>query len=347
MRKGNGPPSLEDRVHRVLCAIVENFIDTPEPVGSRTLSKILDLALSPATIRNIMADLTDQGFLEQPHTSAGRAPTHRAYRYFVDVCMEETGLPDEVRRVIERAVVESSSGLVSLLTSTCSLLAGLTQFTGIVASPKISQTRLRMIEFLKIQPKRIYVALITQSNMVHHKIIDLSEEISQEFLNSVSAFLNQQFASDNLGDVRERVLKSLMEDKENYDNLLAQAVRLSKKAFDLSEERELFVDGQSHIANDFNDTSRIRRLLQTLEEKFALIGLMDQNLDTDGVNITIGGENPVPDLWDYSMITANYSNGSHVLGTIGVIGPTCMDYLRVVPIIDYTAKTLSQAIANQ
>ena len=339
--------SLEDRFHKILCVIVQSYIETTEPVGSRSLSKKLDLGISPATIRNIMADLTEQGFLEQPHTSAGRVPTYKGYRYFVDICMGQTPLSTEVKRVIEQAVRESSQGLVSRLTSTCQLLAGLTQFTGIVASPRISQTRLRKVEFLKIEERRIYVVLITQSNMVLHKIIEVSETLSQDFLNSVSASLNRQFETEPLDDVREQVLQSLSESHEKYNQLLAQAVRLSRKAFDLTEERQLYVDGQSFIVKEFNDIEKIQRLLETLEEKITLIGLMDNGMDEEGVQVTIGEENPITDLQTCSLITANYSNGGIVLGSIGILGPTRMDYSRVIPIIDYTAKALSEAIANQ
>lgn len=338
---------MDDRFHKILCAIVQCYIETTEPVGSRSLSKILDLGLSPATIRNIMADLTEQGFVEQPHTSAGRVPTYKAYRYFVDCCMSQTLLSTEVKRVIERAVQESSQGLVSLLNSTSQLLAGLTRFTGIVASPRISQTRLRKVEFLKIEDRRIYVVLITQSNMVLHKIIEVSETLSQDFLNSVSASLNRQFETEPLDDVREQVLQSLSDSQEEYDQLLAQAVRLSRKAFDLTEERQLYVDGQSFIVKEFDDIEKIQRLLETLEEKITLIGVMDTGMDEDGVQVTIGEENPISDLQTCSLVTANYSNGGIVLGSIGILGPTRMDYSRVIPIIDYTAKTLSEAIANQ
>lgn len=347
MRQGTEKLELEERSAKLLCAIVENYIQTTEPVGSRTLSKILDIGISPATIRNIMADLTEQGFLDQPHTSAGRVPTHLAYRFFVNRGMGQTVLPEEVRRVIERAIQESSQGLVSLLNSTSRLIARLTQFTGLVASPRISQTRLRVIEFLKIRNRQIFVVLITQSNMVHHKIIEVSEDLSQEFLNSISLSLNRQFETENLDNVRQQVLSSLTEDHEKYDQLLAQAVRLSKKAFDLTEERDLYVDGQSFIVREFNDIEKTQRLLEALEEKFTLIGLMDGTLGDSGVCVTIGQENLNENFRACSLVTANYHNGSHVLGAIGVLGPTRMDYSRVIPIIDYTAKTLSAAIANQ
>jgi heat-inducible transcriptional repressor len=350
MATGTVEEHMDDRLKSILCAIVENYIETVEPVGSRTLSKALSLNLSPATIRNTMADLTELGYLEQPHTSAGRVPTNRAYRYYVDHCIGGLGedtLPGEVQIVIERSLNESSAGLAQLLNSATSLISGLTQFTGVVASPRISQVRLRMIEFLKINESQIYVVLITQSNMVHQKIIEASENLSQEFLNSVSEYLNEHFAASSLEDVREKVLESLVKEKENYDQLLAQAVRLSRKAFDIADERQLYVEGQSFIAREFDNLEKIRRLLEALEDKISLIGLLDETLDNPGVNITIGLDDPDLYLEDCSLVTAKYHIGNRALGAIGVIGPNRMNYGRIIPILDYTAKTLSAAIANQ
>lgn len=350
MATGKVEEHMDDRLKSILCAIVENYIATVEPVGSRTLSKGLSLNLSPATIRNSMADLTELEYLEQPHTSAGRVPTNRAYRYYVDHCISDLGedaLPEEVQTVIERSLNESSAGLAQLLNSATVLISGLTQFTGVVASPRISQVRLRMIEFLKINESQIYVVLITQSNMVHQKIIESSEDLSQEFLNSISEYLNEHFAASSLEDVREKVLESLVKEKANYDQMLAQAVRLSRKAFDIADERQLYVEGQSFIAREFDNLEKIRRLLEALEDKISLIGLLDKTLDSPGVNITIGLEDSELFLDDCSLVTAKYHIGNRALGSIGVIGPNRMNYGKIIPILEYTAKTLSAAIANQ
>ncbi len=165
---------LEDRVKAILNAIVDSYIQTAEPVGSRTLSKHLGLGLSPATIRNVMADLTDQGYLEQPHTSAGRIPTDKAYRFFVDSLVTAATLPDDIKRMIDETLGESTPSLEKTLSNTTKLLAGLTRFTGLVAAPRVNMTRLKLIEFIKISGHQIFVVLITQSNMIHNKIIEIS-----------------------------------------------------------------------------------------------------------------------------------------------------------------------------
>ncbi|HUJ73264.1 MAG TPA: heat-inducible transcriptional repressor HrcA [bacterium] len=339
---------LDARVRTILLAVVDSYIHTGEPVGSRTLSKMLALGLSAATIRNVMADLTELGYLEQPHTSAGRVPTDQAYRYYVDASgAQVAALPEAVKLTIDEAIADSATGLESLLSRTTKLLSELTDFTGVVASPQVQANRLKMLEFLRISPQQVIVVLITHSNMVHNKILRVSEDMNQEFLNTVSRYLNEQFSQKSLGEIRDQVLTSLLEEKEQYDQLLAQVVRLGKRAFDLSNARELYVEGQFHIVKQLQDIPKIQALLQALEKKFAIIELLDQTLSAAGVNIVIGQENKMDYLEDCALVTATYGTARDSLGAIGVIGPTRMDYLRVIPIIDYTAKVLSTAIASQ
>jgi len=337
---------LETREGAILLALVDNFILTGEPVGSRTLSKINALGLSAASIRNVMSDLTEQGFLEQPHTSAGRVPSDKAYRYYVDARAGEVPLAAEIRDAIDEVLGDFSGGLEQLLAITTRLLAELTQFTGVVASPHMETTRLKMLEFLRVNPQQVFVVLITQSNMVYSKILRVSEDLSQEFLNSVSRYLNEHFLSKSLVDIRRQVLDSLAEEKEQYDQLLAQVARLSKRAFDLSDARELYVEGQSNIVKDLHDVRRIGSLLQALEEKFDIIALLDQTLTETGVNISIGMENKLACLEGCSVLTAQYGERDNSLGALAVIGPTRMNYQRVIPIVEYAARALTQAIAN-
>jgi heat-inducible transcriptional repressor len=337
---------LEKRVKEILRAIVGSYIEHAEPVGSRTLSKLLDLGLSPATIRNVMADLTDQGYLSQPHASAGRVPTDKAYRFYVDSVVRASTLPEHARRMIDEVVRESPASLEKTLAGTTKLLALLTHFAGVIAAPRVNTTRLKLIEFIKVSQYRVFVVLITKSNLAYHKIIEVGEDLSQEFLNTVSRYLNTHFSDQSLFKIRERVLERLVEEKEQYDQLLAQVIRLTKKAFDFSDERELYVEGQVNILKAVNDVDSIQRLMSTLEERISILNLLDETITGRGVKILIGVENDLEDLRGFSLVTANYGNGITVLGSLGIIGPTRMDYGRIVPIIDYTAKSLTQTIAN-
>ncbi len=338
---------LESRVKAILTTIVASYIENAEPVGSRTLSKHLGLDLSAASIRNVMADLTEQGYLDQAHASAGRVPTDKAYRFYVDSVVKAATLPAHVKQMVDEVVHQSSESLEKTLVGTTKLLALLTHFTGVVAAPRVNTTRLKQIEFIRISEKQVFVVLITRSNLAYNKIIEVSEDLPQDFLNSVSGYLNSQFSNCSLFEIRERMLERLVEEKEQYDQLLAQVIRLSKKAFDFSEERELYVEGQFNILRAVDDLDSMQRLMKTLEERISILGLLDRTLTARGVKILIGIESNMEDLHGFSVVTANYGNGTSPLGSIGVIGPTRMDYNRIVPIIDYTAKSLTRTIAGR
>ncbi|MDH4121199.1 MAG: heat-inducible transcriptional repressor HrcA [Deltaproteobacteria bacterium] len=337
---------MEERVKNILTAIISSYIKTAEPVGSRTLSKSLELNLSPATIRNVMSDLVDSGYLLQPHTSAGRVPTHKAYRFYAESMVTANSIPEEIKEMIERTLGESSQDLETLLGNTTRLLADLTRFTGIVAAPRADRARLKRIEFIKVGARQVFVVLITRSNMVHNKIIETGEELNQEQLNTITSYLNGEFGNRSLMDIRSDVMARLMEEKSRYDQMLAQVVRLGKKAFELPESAALYVDGQSNLVREFQEGDTLSLLLKALEEKISIVQLLDKTLQANGVQIYIGAENGPKELQDCSIITSQYGEGSHILGALGVIGPTRMDYPRVIPIVDYTAKILSQAISH-
>ena len=350
-RLGKAKPMADDntdgRLDTILAAIIEIYIETAEPVGSRTLSRVLDQGLSAATIRNVMADLTELGYLDQPHTSAGRVPTDKAYRFYVDRMEKSTEVPEEIRALVGDTLEQSPAGLDSLLNVTTKMLADMTHFTSIVAAPRSSFTRLKQIEFIRISEHQICVALITQSNLVYNKIIEIPEVLPQAFLNSVSGYLNEQFSQDSLQEIRDKMLGSLLEEKDHYDQLLAQVVRLSKRAFDMSSVRALYVEGQSHIVKGFHDADKIGKLLRMLEEKITILSLLDETIKAPGVNIAIGVENPYEEFQECTVVTAHYGHGDNPLGAIGVIGPTRMNYLEIIPIINFTALSLTAAITNQ
>ncbi|MDH4248584.1 MAG: heat-inducible transcriptional repressor HrcA, partial [Deltaproteobacteria bacterium] len=338
---------LDERVQTILRTLVESYIRDAEPIGSRTLSRMLDLDLSPATIRNAMADLSELGFLHQPHPSSGRVPTAKAYQFFLDTGALDLTLPEGVREQIETTMAGLSGELNHMLSETTRLVSGLTIFTGLVTSPRLGQARLRRIEFLRLENNRVYVVLITRSNMIHHRIIEVSEEVTQEFLSHVSQTLNHEFSGAPLSEVRQHMLESLMKEKEQYDQLLAQAVRMSKRGFDLADERELYVEGQSHLLSEFRDSGRIRGLLQALEEKTTIIDMLDQTFSSPGLQVSIGLENGPVHLEDCALVTATYGSSDRILGTIGVLGPSRMDYPRVIPVIDYMARMLTEMIVDQ
>ena len=340
---------IDQRTQQVLHGIIDNFISNTEPVGSRTLSKTLRLKLSPATIRNIMSDLSDLGYLTQSHTSGGRIPTDKAYRFYVDQMVVADELPEQIQQSIDRISVQGLAVVQELLINTSQLLAGLTQFASLVTAPKTSVSRLQHIEFIKISADRILVILVTKSGLVKNRIIESQDQLSQEFLNLVSGFLNEQFKNHSLGEIREKILQSMVEDKDRYNKLLAQAIRLGKKAFELDMPVELFIEGQTNLLMDrrFNEKSTLDSLVSAFDEKSSIVEILDKTMEGVGTRIYIGVENDLSGLQDCSLITACYGNKHNMLGTLGVIGPTSMDYRRIIPVVDYTAKVVSRTITSQ
>ena len=296
-----------------------------------------------------MSDLSDLGFLTQSHTSGGRIPTDKAYRFYVDQMVVADELPEQIQKSIDRISVQGLAVVQELLINTSQLLAGLTQFASLVTAPKTSVSRLQHIEFIKISADRILVILVTKSGLVKNRIIESQDQLSQEFLNLVSGFLNEQFKNHSLGEIREKILQSMVEDKDRYNKLLAQAIRLGKKAFELDKPVELFIEGQTNLLMDrrFNEKSTIDSLVSAFDEKSSIVEILDKTMEGVGTRIYIGVENDLSGLQDCSLITACYGNKHNMLGTLGVIGPTSMDYRRIIPVVDYTAKVVSRTITSQ
>ena len=342
--------SIDERTQRVLRGIIEGYITSNEPVGSRSLSKSLEMGLSPATIRNIMSDLSDMGFLMQLHTSAGRIPTDKAYRFYVDQVVVANQLTRKLQKRIQEVTQEGGMSQVEdLLISTTRLLAGLTQFVCLTSSPRVETSILRRIEFIRLSSQQILVVLVTRNGQVRNKIIATTEDLSQDFLNTVSSFLNEQFHNRSIHEIRQQILESMVEDKERYDRLLAQAVRLGKKAFELEDAPEVYIEGQHNLifSERFRNLNSARGLMDAFEHKSMIMNLLDSAVEADGIQIYIGIENELESFQDCTMVKAQYSDQNNVLGTIGVIGPTNMDYQTVIPVVDFTARILSQTITQQ
>lgn len=338
----------DERTRKVLKGIIDSYIKSSEPVGSRTLSKSLDLHLSPATIRNIMADLSERGYLAQLHTSGGRIPTDKAYRFYVDSLAVANELPNSILNKLGQLSKYGTEQLEHLLANTTRVLANLTQFICCVTAPRAEGSLLQRIEFIKVSSHKILVILITRSGVVRNKTIDSTEELSQDFLNSIANFLNEQFHNSSLVEIRNKIMKSMVQDKERYDRLLAQAIRLGKKAFNMDEPPEVYVQGGLNMLlhSNIEQQNYIRQILEAVEQKSLIMNILDSTLGAEGIRIFIGVENKADELKECSIVTAHYKDENNVLGMIGVIGPTCMDYKRIIPVVDYTAKILSQVIAE-
>ena len=342
-----GDPKLAERAQLVLKALVESYIREGQPVGSRTLARMVDLDISPATIRNVMADLEELGFLASPHTSSGRVPTIQGYRLFIDTLLKirplKLTLVDQLREELDpdmahQNLIESASGLLSRIT----------QLAGIVTVPRKERITLRQIEFLELSEDRVLAILVINQQEVQNRIIQLGRHYSQIELQEAANYLNRQFAGRELKAVRQDILQELDSVRRDMDRLMRSAIELGEKVFaeDVDENEDFIVEGQTNLMEyeELSDLQKLRQLFEAFARKREILHLLDECICAEGVHIFIGRESGYEVLGDCSVVSAPYSVEGDVVGVLGVIGPTRMAYDRVIPIVDVTAKLLSAAL---
>ncbi|WP_368648075.1 heat-inducible transcriptional repressor HrcA [Castellaniella ginsengisoli] len=334
---------MDDRAKTLLKALVERYIADGQPVGSRTLSKVFDL--SPATIRNVMADLEDLGLIHSPHTSAGRVPTPRGYRMFVDSLL--TARPYELSPslCIEDCLPAAEPGRA--VTAAASLLSNLSQFAGVVLTPKRTQV-FRHIEFIRLSDRRVLLIIVTPNGDVQNRILFVSREYSEVELLEASNFFNRQFSGKSFHAVRQALADELDTLRTDISRLMQQAVDAGLDCADTDDEA-VVISGEGKLLDVSEmtaDMDRLRRLFQLFEQKTDLLHLLDVSSRAQGVQIYIGGDSRLVPLDDVSVITAPYGVDGQVIGTLGVIGPSRMAYDRVIPIVDITARMLSNALGQ-
>lgn len=339
---------ISERNKLILEAIIEDYISTAEPVGSRAVTKRHGLTLSPATVRNVMADLEEMGFLVSPHTSAGRVPTDKAYRFYVDSLLAVRRIDKAERERIRKRYVGAGRDIGAVLHETSRLLSSVSHYTGIVLAPRFSATIFRHIEFVKLGGRRILAILVADNGAVQNRLIESDEEFSSEELIRMSNYLNELLVGVPVGQVRTRMLEEMRNEKVLYDKLLARALQFSEQSLN-DDGAQIFIEGQTNILEqpEFADSRRMRDLFRAFEEKNQLVGLLDRCLDAQGVQIFIGAETHLSQMEGLSIITSTYLTGKNTLGVLGVIGPTRMGYAKVIPIVDYTAKLVSRLLEGE
>jgi heat-inducible transcriptional repressor len=342
-------PNLTARDREVLEAIITDYIQTAEPVGSRTVSKKQNIGLSPATIRNVMADLEEMGFLTQPHTSAGRVPTDRAFRFYVDSILAVRNLTLVDRDRIEMGFQDEKMDINDSMKRASSLLSLLSKQTGVVLAPRFGSNIFKHIEFIKLREKTILVIIVCRTGEVQNKLIEADEHMSQDELDKYSRYLTEIMGGLSLIEARRKILEEMKKEKVLFDKLMYRALQLSQKALEDEGEGDLYIEGKTNILQspEFADMEKIRSLLQAFEEKTKIVKLLDKALFAHGIQIFIGAENEFNEMKDCSVIAAPYSRENFTLGTLGVIGPTRMDYSSIIPIVDYTARILGKILESQ
>ncbi len=337
--------SLTERSKRILEAVIEDYITTAEPIGSRTVTRSHALSLSPATVRNVMADLEELGYLASPHTSAGRVPTDKAYRFYVDSLLEVRGIARDEQEEIRKRCRLAGKDLGEALKETSRMLSSLSHYTGIVVAPRFTANVFRHIEFIKLGGGRILAILVSRNGTVQNRIIETADELRPADLVRMSNYLNHLLEGLTIAQVKEKILSEMRSDKIRYDTLLAKALEFSRQALPEADS-VVFIEGQSKILEqpEFTDVARMKEIFRAFEEKGQLLALLDRCMEAQGVNIFIGAEAHLGQMVGMSLITSTYMTGRDTLGVLGVIGPTRMGYAKVIPIVDYTAKLVSSLL---
>jgi heat-inducible transcriptional repressor len=342
---------LNERSREIFRQIVESYLATGEPLGSRNLSRLIQTPLSPASVRNVMADLEQLGLIFAPHTSAGRLPTELGLRFFVDALMQVGDLNENERRQIEAQVAGAGKSMESVLSEASSLLSGLTRAAGVVLTAK-SNSRLKNIEFMRLDPERALVVMVSDDGQVENRILQLPVGLPASALTEASNFLNARIRGKTLAEVSGELEQARAAAQAELDQLTQKVVAdgLASWSGGDGDERKLIVRGQAHLLEDLKvleDLERVRLLFDDLESRRDVIDLLGRAERAEGVRIFIGSENKLFSLSGSSTIIAPYHDrAGRIVGVLGVIGPTRLNYARVIPMVDYTAKVVGKLLGS-
>jgi heat-inducible transcriptional repressor len=339
-------PDLQDREINVLTTIVEEYIQSASPLGSRIIAKKSGLNLSPASIRNTMADLTDKGFLEQPHTSAGRIPTASAFRFYLDKVLQAPELGENEKALIMSYMGKSGLEITDILRQTSKLISKFSRQVSMVLAPGVGEARWRSMDFILVRTGLVMAVLVLDGGLIQNRLVQVDESVTSDDLVKFSNYLNHHFKGKSLTEVRSQVLNDLKKAERRANRLYNRALRLARDTFCESPERDFFVEGTLNILDqpEFSDIKNMRELLAFLEERSRLLDLLGRSLTEGGVKILLGPETTVDNLQDVGFVTSPYGGREYSTGVLGVIGPLRMDYAKVVPLVDFTAKVLTQML---
>ncbi|HEV8677031.1 MAG TPA: heat-inducible transcriptional repressor HrcA [Methylomirabilota bacterium] len=339
--------ALGDRARQVLQAVIFEYIVTAEPVGSRQVAKKYALGLSPATIRNTMADLEEMGFLTHPHTSAGRVPTDKAYRFYVDTQMGGRPIARNEALHLQRQVAGARADIDDLMESTSAQLSALSHYAAVILAPPLRQTRLERIDLIAAGTDRALVVLATETGWGTSRILTLEESVSPAELAEVARLLTEEYSGRSFQEIRDRVTDATV--PADADRLARLCTVLARKVFASLWDRNLYYSGAMNILDqpEFADIATMKAILRTFEEKRQLIELLTARASAqDGVQVVIGSEMPYQEMQETSLVAASYKYGDRVLGVLGVVGPRRMPYAKIVPLVDYTARLVSRRLTR-
>jgi len=347
MKTSNEGKAIDERARHLLRTLIARYITEGTPVGSRTLSRDSGLDLSPATIRNIMADLEDGGYVMSPHTSAGRIPTIKGYRFFVDTIVRMAPPQSEELVRLERALSIGDEDPQSLALSTSNLLSAVTHLAGVVTVPRRSHKVLRQIEFLPLSDRRVLAIMVIDDTEVLNKILDVERDFSDSELRQAANYLTQHCRGRDLYRVRSQLLEEMQETRASMNEHMIEAIKLAQEIFpDHEPDPDLVMAGETNLMGieELADMDKLKQLFEAFSQRRDILHLLDQSINADGVQIFIGQESGYRVLDACSIVAAPYQTDENTVGVLGVIGPTRMAYDRVIPIVDVTARLLGRAL---
>jgi heat-inducible transcriptional repressor len=340
------PGRMTARDREILKDVILTYILSAEPVSSRSVAKHGNLGLSAATIRNVMADLEEWGYLVQPHTSAGRVPTAAAYHLFIESMMDARTLPVRERRYIDENLKRGDDADQLMGTAT-HLLSELSSQVGIVVTPALGDTVLKAVDFVPLSGRKILCVVVSTTGFIDNKVIETEEEIPREELVRISNYLTENFAGQTLREIRDRLLRMMSEERVQMDRMLAVTIDLARSGLDVGTPGVL-MDGTTMLLTkpELADIQRVRRLFEAFADKARLVQMLNQCMKGDGVRVVIGEESDLTSELDFSLVATSYGVGEKPLGTLGIFGPSRMEYQKVIPLVHYLGEVLSQALAE-
>ncbi len=341
----SGKLSARDR--EILRDVILTYILSAEPVSSRSVAKQGRSGLSAATIRNVMADLEDGGYLAQPHTSAGRVPTRAAYHLFIESLMQMQRISARDRRYIDENLKGAPADAEQLMGVTSHLLSELSNQVGLVVTPQLGDTVLRAVDFVPLDGRRVLCVVISADGFVDNKVIETEEGVTREDLQRSANYLTENFSGLTLREIRDRLIRLMAEERAQMDRLLALTIALARSGLDVDEAPEVLVDGTSVLLAqpELTDIQRVRRLFETFADKARLVQMLNQCMG-HGVRVLIGEDSALTSELDFSLVATAYGVGDRTLGTLGIFGPSRMEYQKVIPLVHYLGETLSRALTE-
>src|SRR5215813_6007081 len=339
---------LDERPREILKLIVRSYVNSGDPVGSRTLANVMEWRLSPATIRNIMSDLEEEGYLAQPHTSAGRIPSEKGYRFYVDNLADSGKVSKSDERYINRVLAESETP-EDIMSRASFILSAISKNVGLVIAPPMAATILKHIEFVELGDGKILVVFVSKTGLLQRKLIRVAERYTQEELDTASRYLVEKFSGKTLTEIRNELLRMMQAERSLFDRMLSLLQNWSETLAEEAPADSIYLQGTSNIISqpEFADVERMRMLFQMFEEKGRLVKILNECISSsppEGVKIAIGSELGVPGMRDFTLITSSYASTDHTTGFLGIIGPTRMEYERGISIVGYLGRLIGGII---